>query len=255
MFVATVPRQLLEHDNSEDTPVVVFARAFWDSWPLRIERRILHVLARLGVLFQARGGHLEAEGERSFIETARRLDGLFVVEAHEAPLVPLLHLGGCVHPKHSPSTGGSAYSVATTLSPLKIRRKSGMNPNPPSPRLVAAANTHHALSYIIFADFARSSGAQAAEERISSLSSTTSSSPNFNPGTVRHSTALEETQKQNFTPESVYTMAAEMWSIPEPAAQHLLKLSDREINSEGILRWEREDIRRQNAVHGFEQQE
>jgi hypothetical protein len=49
-------------------------------------------------------------------------------------------------------------------------------------------------------------------------------------------------------------MAAEMWSIPEPAAQHLLKLSDREINSEGILRWEREDIRRQNAVHGFEQQ-
>jgi hypothetical protein len=76
MFVATVPRQLLEHDNSEDTPLVVFARAFWDSWPLRIERRILHVLARLGVLFQARGGHLEAEGERSFIETARILDGL-----------------------------------------------------------------------------------------------------------------------------------------------------------------------------------
>ncbi|KAJ7893332.1 hypothetical protein B0H14DRAFT_2559745 [Mycena olivaceomarginata] len=76
MFVATVPRQLLEHDNSEDTPLVVFARTFWDSWPLRIERRILH--------------HVEGtSGLRAsavFIETARILDGL----AHEAPLGPLV---------------------------------------------------------------------------------------------------------------------------------------------------------------------
>ncbi|KAF7341211.1 hypothetical protein MVEN_01856500 [Mycena venus] len=90
MFVATVPRRLLEHDDPEDAPLVVFARAFWESWPLMIEQRIVHMLARFGVLFQTRGGHVGAEGERSFVETARILGGLFVVEVHEAPLGPLI---------------------------------------------------------------------------------------------------------------------------------------------------------------------
>ncbi|KAF8187574.1 hypothetical protein K438DRAFT_1936473 [Mycena galopus ATCC 62051] len=90
MFVATVPRRLLEHNISEDTPLVVFAHAFWGSWPLMVERRIVHILARFGVLFQIRGGDVGAEGERSFLETARILGGLFVVEAHEAPLGPLV---------------------------------------------------------------------------------------------------------------------------------------------------------------------
>ncbi|KAJ7321869.1 hypothetical protein DFH08DRAFT_888805 [Mycena albidolilacea] len=90
MFVATVPRRLLEYDIPEDTPLVVFARAFWGSWPLMIEKRIVHMLARFGVLFQTRGGHVGAEGEHSFVETARILGGLFVVETHEAPLGPLV---------------------------------------------------------------------------------------------------------------------------------------------------------------------
>ncbi|KAF8214383.1 hypothetical protein K438DRAFT_1750435 [Mycena galopus ATCC 62051] len=76
MFVATVPRRLLEHNISEDTPLVVFARAFWGSWPLMVERRIVHILARFGVLFQLRGGDAGAEGERSFLETARILESL-----------------------------------------------------------------------------------------------------------------------------------------------------------------------------------
>ncbi|KAJ7759700.1 hypothetical protein B0H14DRAFT_3165865 [Mycena olivaceomarginata] len=90
MFVATVPRRLLEYDIPADTPLVVFARAFWGSWPLMIEKRIVHILARFGVLFQTRGGHVGAEGQHSFVETARILGGLFVVEAHEAPLGPLV---------------------------------------------------------------------------------------------------------------------------------------------------------------------
>ncbi|KAF8178361.1 hypothetical protein K438DRAFT_1769552 [Mycena galopus ATCC 62051] len=90
MFVATVPRRLLEHNISEDTPLVVFACAFWGSWPLMVERHIVHILARFVVLFQIRGGDVGAEAERSFLETARILGGLFVVEAHEAPLGPLV---------------------------------------------------------------------------------------------------------------------------------------------------------------------
>ncbi|KAK7038433.1 hypothetical protein R3P38DRAFT_3475407 [Favolaschia claudopus] len=92
MLAATVPQQLLQgkQETAEDTPVIVFARAFWDTWPLRIERRIVHVLDRIGLLFQLRGGLVGAVEEHNFVETARILGGLFVVEAHDRPSGPLI---------------------------------------------------------------------------------------------------------------------------------------------------------------------
>lgn len=73
MWTATVPRRFVS--DASDSPLILFARAFWSSWPLRIERRILHALERLGLLFQTRGGHVGPDGERRFLNTARILDG------------------------------------------------------------------------------------------------------------------------------------------------------------------------------------
>ncbi|KAJ7685879.1 hypothetical protein B0H17DRAFT_1073100 [Mycena rosella] len=90
MWTATVPRRLLSQPtcaaDAEDPPEIVFARAFWSSWPLKIERRIVHALAGMGTLFEMRGGAVDPEGENRFVDTARILGGLFVVEAQK-PLV------------------------------------------------------------------------------------------------------------------------------------------------------------------------
>ncbi|KAJ6579228.1 hypothetical protein DFH09DRAFT_339215 [Mycena vulgaris] len=82
MWTATVQRRLLssDPDDAADGPLIVFARAFWSSWPLQIERRIVQGLARMGVLFQLRGGNVGPEEEHKFVNTARILGGLFVVE-------------------------------------------------------------------------------------------------------------------------------------------------------------------------------
>ncbi|KAJ7114954.1 hypothetical protein C8R44DRAFT_881006 [Mycena epipterygia] len=84
MWVATIPRRLLTSTStSDDQPLITFARAFWSSWPLQIERRIVGTLARLGILFGIRGTDVGAEGESRFVERAKILGGLFVVEAHD----------------------------------------------------------------------------------------------------------------------------------------------------------------------------
>jgi hypothetical protein len=73
MWTATVPRRFVS--DASDSPLIVFARAFWGSWPFRIERRILHALECLGILFQTRGGYVGPDGERKFLNTACILDG------------------------------------------------------------------------------------------------------------------------------------------------------------------------------------
>ncbi|KAJ7633638.1 hypothetical protein DFH06DRAFT_1437642 [Mycena polygramma] len=83
MWAVTVPRRLVSSTN--DGALVEFARAFWSSWPLRIERRIVVTLARAGILFHTRTGeNVGDEGKRQFTKTAPILDGLFIVEAHDA---------------------------------------------------------------------------------------------------------------------------------------------------------------------------
>ncbi|KAJ7745803.1 hypothetical protein DFH07DRAFT_963160 [Mycena maculata] len=85
MWAVTVPQRILSStaEDASDGPLVVFARAFWSSWPLRIERRIVHPLANAGIIFHTRKGDVGRDGERQFINTARILGGLFVVEAHD----------------------------------------------------------------------------------------------------------------------------------------------------------------------------
>ncbi|KAJ7476690.1 hypothetical protein FB451DRAFT_1243773 [Mycena latifolia] len=89
MWTATIPRRLLQvsaKSSAEvEDEVFVFARAFWGSWPLQLERRIVHTLARMGVIFQMRGGEVGREAEHRFVNTARILGGLFVVEAQSPP--------------------------------------------------------------------------------------------------------------------------------------------------------------------------
>ncbi|KAJ7023845.1 hypothetical protein C8F04DRAFT_1133444 [Mycena alexandri] len=87
MWTATVPRRLLtsRSEDARDGPLIAFARAFWSSWPLKIERRIVTALARMGILFQTRSGasHVSVEEERKFVEKAQILGGLFIVEAND----------------------------------------------------------------------------------------------------------------------------------------------------------------------------
>ncbi|KAJ6468491.1 hypothetical protein C8R47DRAFT_1325766 [Mycena vitilis] len=82
MWAVTVPRRLVS--STKDGVLVEFARAFWASWPLRIERQIVTTLAGAGILFHMRtGGNVGDEGKRQFEKSAPILDGLFVVEAHD----------------------------------------------------------------------------------------------------------------------------------------------------------------------------
>ncbi|KAJ7737087.1 hypothetical protein B0H16DRAFT_1891737, partial [Mycena metata] len=88
MWTATVPRRLLTSraEDARNGPLIAFARAFWSSWPLQIERRLVSVFARIGILFQIRGAANPAvslEEERTFVEKAQILGGLFIVEAHD----------------------------------------------------------------------------------------------------------------------------------------------------------------------------
>ncbi|KAJ7438004.1 hypothetical protein B0H11DRAFT_2105969 [Mycena galericulata] len=108
MWAATVPRCLLSStpEDLRDGPLVAFSRAFWGTWPLRVERRIVHALARLGVLFQLRGGQMDAGaeslGEEKFAETSRILGGLFVVEAHDRDTPPKANANGASGSLHGP---------------------------------------------------------------------------------------------------------------------------------------------------------
>jgi hypothetical protein len=160
-----------------------------------IERRIVHMPSCLSVLFQPRGGHVRLRVSA----VLRRQHGYcvdwcvgLILRRTRLPLVPLLHLGGCVHWKHSPSRGESIYSATTILSPSKICGKFGMNPNPLfvyASFHISSCPPHHVhphrkshltkdlqgLSlqqtlimhfHILFPDFAQSSGARAVEERV-----------------------------------------------------------------------------------------
>ncbi|KAJ6450578.1 hypothetical protein C8R47DRAFT_1204677 [Mycena vitilis] len=84
MWAVTVPRRLVS--STTDGALAEFAGAFWASWPLQIERRVLTTLAHAGIsLFNTRtGGNVADEGKRQFTTTAPMLDGLFIVEAHDA---------------------------------------------------------------------------------------------------------------------------------------------------------------------------
>ncbi|KAJ7165432.1 hypothetical protein C8R43DRAFT_1232534 [Mycena crocata] len=88
LYAATIPKRLLFNSAPEkygsDGPLIAFARAFWGSWPLRLESHIVRTLARIGVLFQLRGGHVGPREQNLFANTARILGGLFVVEAHDS---------------------------------------------------------------------------------------------------------------------------------------------------------------------------
>ncbi|KAJ7088831.1 hypothetical protein B0H15DRAFT_840904 [Mycena belliarum] len=90
MWTATVPRRLLAPKSpGTDSELLAFARAFWSTWPLQIERRVMHLLALLWPfeMFQThRGGEVGRNGEHNFVDTAPILDGLFVVEA-QTPLI------------------------------------------------------------------------------------------------------------------------------------------------------------------------
>ncbi|KAJ7663500.1 hypothetical protein B0H17DRAFT_309737 [Mycena rosella] len=89
MWAATVPRRLLSSNSapdSEDTLLLVFARAFFGTWPLRLERHLLGALARMGILYESRGAHVGHEGEHRLVNGARVLGGLAVVDAQQ-PLV------------------------------------------------------------------------------------------------------------------------------------------------------------------------
>ncbi|KAJ7171379.1 hypothetical protein C8R46DRAFT_1349379 [Mycena filopes] len=84
---AVHPRRLLlaSSEDPDATPLIVFARAFWGSWLLQIERRIVSACARIGILFQLRSGAQgrSAEEEHRFTPGARVLGKMFIVEAHD----------------------------------------------------------------------------------------------------------------------------------------------------------------------------
>ncbi len=64
-WIAEVPKNLLV-GNGKTPPEVVFARAFWGSWPLKIERKLVHLLVRAKVgPFELRGGGIEGEEARN----------------------------------------------------------------------------------------------------------------------------------------------------------------------------------------------
>ncbi|KAJ7615340.1 hypothetical protein FB45DRAFT_935441, partial [Roridomyces roridus] len=93
MWAVSVPRHYLFPPPSEsmatteaDPPLTLFARAFWGTWPLRIERYILSAVARAGFIFDLRkgGADIDLEGERRFVEKAKILGGGFIVEEHDA---------------------------------------------------------------------------------------------------------------------------------------------------------------------------
>ena len=86
-FTADVPAHLLQGDAPAE---VIFARAFWGSWPLALESRLVRFLARNNIgSFGLRSGGLEgekvAEAERVFAPKAKVIGGLVSV------LVPRLH--------------------------------------------------------------------------------------------------------------------------------------------------------------------
>ncbi|KAJ7662872.1 hypothetical protein B0H17DRAFT_1211860 [Mycena rosella] len=66
MWAATVSRQLLSSNsapNSEDSLLLVFARAFFGTWPLRLERHLLGALAHMRILYESRGAHAVVDGQ------------------------------------------------------------------------------------------------------------------------------------------------------------------------------------------------
>ncbi|KAM0752976.1 hypothetical protein T439DRAFT_323593 [Meredithblackwellia eburnea MCA 4105] len=82
-----VPRRLVS-DNNGTPPETIFARAYWDSWPLALEHRIMNVLFATGLgPFKARksagSSEHEIEEERKFTPGTAVLGGLFATEAHD----------------------------------------------------------------------------------------------------------------------------------------------------------------------------
>ncbi|KAJ6592584.1 hypothetical protein B0H19DRAFT_1055290 [Mycena capillaripes] len=89
MWAVTVPRRLvtpsisLSSESEHDGPLIIFARTFWDSWPLRVERHIVVPLANLGIIFGVRAGSVGHQSEGGFVEGSTVMGGGFIVEAHD----------------------------------------------------------------------------------------------------------------------------------------------------------------------------
>ncbi|KAJ6579225.1 hypothetical protein DFH09DRAFT_1276103 [Mycena vulgaris] len=147
LWTATIPRRLLSPPSEEeDAPLIVFARAFLTSWPLRLERHILNAFDSLGILYQTRGGTVGAEGERRLINTARVMGGFGVIEAQgssdpqsgDAPLVVSWWLRPlAVSDTRKPGLLGGYHSFAIEddRSPLNSNSKSPVGRQEPTVRV------------------------------------------------------------------------------------------------------------------------
>ncbi|KAI5476282.1 hypothetical protein MNV49_007919 [Pseudohyphozyma bogoriensis] len=108
---AIVPRRWLKPGQGDDL-AEAFAKAFWSTWPLRLEGWIMSLAVRAGVApFNFRG---TTQVEGAFDGGARLLDGLFMVEAHDK------------HPKGSEMIDGPVIASWWT----------NFSPSPPTPRLL-----------------------------------------------------------------------------------------------------------------------
>ncbi|KAK4692139.1 hypothetical protein P7C70_g9194, partial [Phenoliferia sp. Uapishka_3] len=93
-WTADLPRRFLTAaDPGADASAsmeIVFARAFWESWPLKLERRLVEFLVRIGVgPFKLREGGVDAkEAVSNFGPKAKVIGGLgpalFIVDAHDS---------------------------------------------------------------------------------------------------------------------------------------------------------------------------
>ncbi|ORY89281.1 hypothetical protein BCR35DRAFT_350291 [Leucosporidium creatinivorum] len=139
---AVVPRRLLAGHglregsspttaSGKDDLALAWARAFWGTWPLALERNIMKLLVSTGVgpfeLRKGKEGTTEVDA-RNFAQGAKVLDGLFIVEAHDEPSGP------SKEELASPSTNdGSSLSTQEPTIEGPIIASWWLSPVPTSP--------------------------------------------------------------------------------------------------------------------------